>query len=398
MSTAPAAPLRISSIDILRALTMVLMIFVNDLWSLKDIPGWLEHTAAAEDGMGLADVVFPAFLFIVGMSAPLAIAARRKKGDNNQKIFLHILERGAALLVMGLFLVNGESLNAEATGINRWLWNVLSCLSFIALWNAWPKDTNPWVKRILKTAAIGVLLVLAFICRSGSGDQIQRFATHWWGILGLIGWAYMVGAILVMLAEKKIVVLWIFWALFVGICIASHAGLLDNRIIQTLISPLGSGGHVALVVGGAITTTIFFHYHQLNQQAKMMGILLGIAAAMLALGFALRPYWGISKIRVTPSWILICSGITIVTFVLVNWIADQKGKARWFDFIKPAGTNTLLCYLIPYFVYAIAKATGLSLPDVLLTGAVGLLKSLAFALLIVGIGGLLGKLGVKLKL
>lgn len=398
MSTAPAAPLRISSIDILRALTMVLMIFVNDLWSLKDIPGWLEHTAAAEDGMGLADVVFPAFLFIVGMSAPLAIAARRKKGDNNQKIFLHILERGAALLVMGLFLVNGESLNAEATGINRWLWNVLSCLSFIALWNAWPKDTNPWVKRILKTAAIGVLLVLAFICRSGSGDQIQRFATHWWGILGLIGWAYMVGAILVMLAEKKIVVLWIFWALFVGICIASHAGLLDNRIIQTLISPLGSGGHVALVVGGAITTTIFFHYHQLNQQAKMMGILLGIAAAMLALGFALRPYWGISKIRVTPSWILICSGITIVTFVLVNWIADQKGKARWFDFIKPAGTNTLLCYLIPYFVYAIAKATGLSLPDVLLTGAVGLLKSLAFALLIVGIGGQLGKLGVKLKL
>ena len=398
MSTAPAAPLRISSIDILRALTMVLMIFVNDLWSLKDIPGWLEHTAAAEDGMGLADVVFPAFLFIVGMSAPLAIAARRKKGDDNQKIFLHILERGAALLVMGLFLVNGESLNAEATGINRWLWNVLSCLSFIALWNAWPKDTNPWVKRILKTVAIGVLLVLAFICRSGSGDQIQRFATHWWGILGLIGWAYMVGAILVMLAEKKIVVLWIFWALFVGICIASHAGLLDNRIIQTLISPLGSGGHVALVVGGAITTTIFFHYHQLNQQAKMMGILLGIAAAMLALGFALRPYWGISKIRVTPSWILICSGITIVTFVLVNWIADQKGKARWFDFIKPAGTNTLLCYLIPYFVYAIAKATGLSLPDVLLTGAVGLLKSLAFALLIVSIGGLLGKLGVKLKL
>ncbi|MGN6415888.1 MAG: DUF5009 domain-containing protein [Pseudobacter sp.] len=398
MSTAPATPLRISSIDILRALTMVLMIFVNDLWSLKDIPGWLEHTAAAEDGMGLADIVFPAFLFIVGMSAPLAIAARRKKGDNNQQIFLHILERGAALLVMGLFLVNGESLNAEATGINRGIWNVLSCLSFIALWNAWPKDTNPWVKRILKTAGIGVLLVLAFICRSGSGDHMQRFATHWWGILGLIGWAYMAGAILVMLAEKKIVVLWIFWAIFTGICIASHAGLLENEIIQTLIGPLGSGGHVALVVGGAITTTIFFHYYQLNQHAKMMSFLLAIAAAMLALGFALRPYWGISKIRVTPSWVLICSGITIVTFVVVNWIADQKGKAGWFDFIKPAGTNTLLCYLIPYFVYAIAVATGWSLPDVLLTGAVGLLKSLAFALLIVSIGGLLGRLGVKLKL
>lgn len=398
MSTVPAPALRISSIDILRALTMVLMIFVNDLWSLKDIPGWLEHTAAAEDGMGLADVVFPAFLFIVGMSAPLAIAARRKKGDNNQQIFWHILERSGALLVMGLFLVNGESLNAAATGINRGLWNVFACFSFIALWNVWPKNTNPWLKRILKTAAVGVLLVLAFICRSGSGDQLQRFGTHWWGILGLIGWAYMLGAILVMLAEKRLAVLAAFWAVFLGICIASHAGLLKNEIIQAIIAPLGVGGHVALVLGGAITTTIFFKYHQLQQHAKMMGILLLIAVAMLALGFVLRPYWGISKIMVTPSWVLLCSGITIIVFLLVNWIADQKGKAAWFDIIKPAGTNTLLCYLIPYFVYAIVSATGWSLPDVLLTGAVGLIKSLAFALLIVAVGGLLGKLGVKLKL
>ncbi|MBE9517842.1 MAG: DUF1624 domain-containing protein, partial [Bacteroidetes bacterium] len=58
---------RLKSIDILRALTMLLMIFVNDLWSLTDIPAWLEHKAANEDGMGLADVVFPAFLLIVGL-------------------------------------------------------------------------------------------------------------------------------------------------------------------------------------------------------------------------------------------------------------------------------------------------------------------------------------------
>lgn len=398
MSNNPSSQLRVSSIDILRALTMVLMIFVNDLWSLKDIPGWLEHTRADEDGMGLADVVFPAFLFIVGMSAPLAIAARRKKGDDNQKIFLHILERGAALLVMGLFLVNGEYLNAKTTGIDRGLWNVLSCLSFIALWNAWPKDTNPWLKRILKTTAVGILLVLAFICRSGTVEDPQRFAPHWWGILGLIGWAYMVSAIIVMLAGNKKWWIGIAWAAFMAICIASHAKLLENEVVQTIIGPLGVGGHVALVLGGAITTTIFFHYLQQQQTVKMMGVLLAIAAASLVAGFLLRPYWGISKILVTPSWVLICSGITISVFVLVNWIADQKGKASWFNFIKPAGTNTLLCYLIPYFVYAIVSATGLSLPDVILTGGVGLIKSLAFALMIVGIGGLLGRAGVKLKL
>lgn len=396
MSTVPA--LRISSIDILRALTMVLMIFVNDLWSLKDIPGWLEHTAATEDGMGLADTVFPAFLFIVGMSVPLAINNRRSKGDDNGRIFLHILERGAALLVMGLFLVNGEYLNAAATGINRSVWNVLACLAFIGIWNSWPKTANPWLKRIIKAVAIGILLVLAFICRGGEGENVQRFTTYWWGILGLIGWAYMVGAFVVMLTGNKTAIIALFWAIFLGICIASHAGLLKNDIIEMVIGPLGVGGHVALVLGGAITTNIFFHYHTQQQQGKMMGILLLIAIALFGLGVLLRPYWGISKILVTPSWVLICSAITIVVFLLVNWIADQNGKAGWFNFIKPAGTNTLLCYLIPYFAYAIAEASGLSLPDWILTGAVGLLKSLAFALLIVGIGGLLGRLGVKLKL
>ena len=67
---------RVTSIDILRALTMVLMIFVNDLWSLKNIPAWLEHVERGVDGIGLADVVFPAFLFIVGLSLPFAIDNR----------------------------------------------------------------------------------------------------------------------------------------------------------------------------------------------------------------------------------------------------------------------------------------------------------------------------------
>ncbi|MCK4751199.1 MAG: hypothetical protein KAT15_29270, partial [Bacteroidales bacterium] len=51
---------------------MLLMIYVNDLWTLTDIPEWLGHKAADVDGMGLADVVFPAFLFIVGLSIPWA--------------------------------------------------------------------------------------------------------------------------------------------------------------------------------------------------------------------------------------------------------------------------------------------------------------------------------------
>src|SRR4030095_15094374 len=73
---------RVVTIDIVRALTMVLMIFVNDLGSLKGIPLWLEHVEPGVDGIGLADVVFPAFLFIVGLSLPFAIDHRRTQGDS----------------------------------------------------------------------------------------------------------------------------------------------------------------------------------------------------------------------------------------------------------------------------------------------------------------------------
>ena len=64
-------PSRIMSIDIMRGLTLFLMLFVNDLYE-PGVPYWLVHTKADVDGMGLADWVFPGFLFMVGMSVPYA--------------------------------------------------------------------------------------------------------------------------------------------------------------------------------------------------------------------------------------------------------------------------------------------------------------------------------------
>src|SRR3990170_4445604 len=112
-------PERITTIDILRALTMVLMIFVNDLWSLTNIPAWLGHVDQGVDGIGLADVVFPAFLFIVGLSIPYAIENRRKHGDSDWDLVKHVLWRTVALLVLGEFLVIGEPLKPAAPGMPR---------------------------------------------------------------------------------------------------------------------------------------------------------------------------------------------------------------------------------------------------------------------------------------
>ena len=82
-----------------------------------------------------------------------------------------------------------------------------------------------------------------------------------------------------------------------------------------------------------------------------------------------------------------------------NQLSLGKGKQKWFDIIKPAGTSTLTCYLLPYYYYAIfISLLGLRLPLELRTGAVGIVKSLLFALLIVSITGLLEKKRLRLKL
>ena len=75
--SAPTSALdRIASVDALRGLVITLMIFVNDVAGVARAPSWLKHANATADAMTLPDIVFPAFLFIAGVSIPLALSHR----------------------------------------------------------------------------------------------------------------------------------------------------------------------------------------------------------------------------------------------------------------------------------------------------------------------------------
>src|SRR6201985_3495656 len=104
-------PKRLHSVDAFRALTMLCMIFINDLSGVRGIPDWMDHAKGYEDSMGFADTIFPSFLFIVGMSIPLAIDRKMQKGDSFASISFSILARSFALIVMGFFHVNLEEYN-----------------------------------------------------------------------------------------------------------------------------------------------------------------------------------------------------------------------------------------------------------------------------------------------
>jgi len=394
----PALVQRITSIDILRALTMVLMIFVNDLWSLKNIPTWLGHVERGVDGIGLADVVFPAFLFIVGLSLPFAIDHRRKKGDSEGQLVMHVLARTIALLVMGVFLVNGETINAAAMGMPKYLWYPLCCLSFILIWNVFPKSSNKSWVFISKAIGIITLITLAIFYRGGE-DGTARFAPQWWGILGLIGWAYLASGLITVFAKNNFLIILAGWIFFATLSMVSKAGLIpNNTIISNIPGAILGGTLTGLTMGGVLTSLIFQYYRKKKNNMGMTLFFLAFSAVLIALSVITRPYWKLAKLGATPAWLFLCSAFTILAFLAIYWLADVKKKANWFTIVKPAGTDTLLCYLIPYFMYAIVNATGAFLPAALLTGGVGLLKSLVFALLCVIITGLLNKAGVKLKL
>ncbi|HEX5169997.1 MAG TPA: DUF5009 domain-containing protein [Cyclobacteriaceae bacterium] len=390
-------PLRVASIDILRALTMILMIFVNDLWSLSGIPAWLEHVERGVDGIGLADVVFPAFLFIVGLSLPYAIDARIKKGDSNWQLVKHVLIRTIALLVMGVFLVNGETYNAEATGMVRYLWNPICCLCFILIWSNYPKSANRNLVYAVKGLAIVALVVLAVIYRGGEDGNIYRFSPQWWGILGLIGWAYLVSGLVTVFARKNFYVILGAWVFFAVLSMLYHADLVP-RFFNFVPNAILGGTLAGLTMGGVLTAIIFQHYRERQDNKGLTTVFVSFAALLIVLSIVTRPYWGLAKLGATPAWLFLCSAFTILALLAIYWIADVGGKAKWFSFVKPAGTDTLLCYLIPYFAYFTTRALGVHLPDVVLVGGIGLLKSLLFALLCVGITGWLGKGGVKLKI
>ena len=388
---------RLASIDILRALTMLLMIFVNDLGTLRDIPGWLEHVKRGVDGIGLADVVFPAFLFIVGLSLPFAVDNRRKKGDTDWQLVKHVLARTFALLVMGVFFVNGENISSAASGIPGYLWDTLCCISFILIWNLYPKNANKLFVNIAKGIGIVTLIILAFAYRgTGEDNEIYYFRPQWWGILGLIGWAYLAGALVTVFAKNN------FWAIlgaWVFFCILSMAYKARYIPHGTFIPEAILGGTLAgLTMGGVLISTVFRYFRQRNDNKNMTWVFLGFSVILIALSIITRPYWKLAKLGATPAWLFLCSAFTIIAFTLIYWLADVYKKANWFNIIKPAGTDTLLCYLIPYFLYSILQAVHFHWPDIIRTGGIGLLKSFLLALLCIFIAGRLNKAGIRLKL
>jgi heparan-alpha-glucosaminide N-acetyltransferase len=372
---------------------MFLMIFVNESNGVKNVPLWIDHAESSADAMGFADTIFPAFLFIVGLSLPFAISNKLKKGESFIKILVYILSRSAALLIMGFYHVNLESYNAAAL-LPKAVWALVITFSFFLIWLDYPETMNKTKKYSLVGTGILLLLIMAALYKGGSPEAPTWMKPSWWGILGIIGWSYLVCAVLYLLSRGKLTLLILFWILFAGVNIAVHMGVLHGHLWL-----IGDGSSVTLTMGGMVISGLYAYLVGIGKTRRLWSVMAVLGVALIALGLLIRPYAeGISKIHSTPAWVFICSGITILVFELAIYLIDVKGKKDWFKWIAPAGTSTLTCYLMPYFQVFIMRLFHIKYTLFLNSGAVGLIRSFAISFLLIALVGLMEKRSIRLKL
>ena len=151
---------RVAAVDVFRALTMFLMLFVNDIPGLKNVPHWLMHADINEDMLGFSDTIFPAFLFCMGMSVSFAIQNRYKKGDTTTQVIAHIFWRTVALIAMGLFSLNSGGIEG---GLSHSWFTILMVIGFFLTWGVYPKaeGTKKALFTVMKVA--GVVLLAALV-------------------------------------------------------------------------------------------------------------------------------------------------------------------------------------------------------------------------------------------
>ncbi len=362
--TAPLQPRgnRVDSVDIMRGITILLMAFVNDLADfapVKDVPQWMHHMAAGVDGFTFVDMIVPVFMFILGISIPLALGKRLARGESAFQIFGHVLVRAGSLIIIGLMDVNrGAGLGRPYGDMLDWphgLWKFLAWTFVFLVWLDIPLKSAGAknIRRIVQIGGLLGLVWLAVVFRNPSGGH---FATSWWATLGQLGWAYLFASITWLVFRNNRVgilgVFVLFHCMFIGI----KGGLFpENWLIDWLgASVLGaiSANAVAGLIIGALLAEQSGHGDKIRK-ALGLALFTGMAA------FLLQPLGGLHS--PSTSWSLYATSSAFAIWALLYWCIDIQGWwKKALDPIRTIGQNCLFLYQMSrywIFIYWLAGLT-----------------------------------------
>jgi predicted acyltransferase len=345
---------RILSLDVYRGLVIVVMTFVNYLSPVKEIPAWAKHWPENLEGYTFVDVVFPAFLFIVGVAIPFALQRRLDRGDSVAAVAAKIFGRSAALVFLGVLSVNAHEYAPEAV-LPKAVWIFLTMVCAVAVWVSAPVDASAMrrkahlVARVIGVAGV-VALLIVFRGHDDEGHVIWLQHSYW-GMLGMIGYAYLVASLV-----------WL-WLRYNSIAIIGMIALLiawfmgdKHGVLSWIGQPVRDLWNVGFVFGTNAATVLMgilignFLRDKVLTPSDRVRWMLWLGIGLYVAGTLIRPLHGINKSAHTDAYALVTGGISCALFALVYWVMDVRRWVTNMPVLVAFGQNALLAYILPDIV------------------------------------------------
>lgn len=372
---------RLDSVDIMRGLTILAMAFVNDLSDfapVKDVPQWLRHMKAGVNGLTFVDMILPIFMFILGISIPLALGKRMAREEGSAiRVFGHVLPRGVSLMIIGLMDANrGAGLGRPYGDMLDWphgLWKFLAWTFVFLVWLDFPLKSarTKNVRRLIRIAGLAGLVWLAVVFRNPSG---ALFEIGKWGTLGQLGWAYLFASLTWLIFRNRrsgiIGVFVLFHCLYIGI----KGGLFQDVWLVNWIGANILGTYSANAVAGLIVGILLIEPSNSNEKIRSA---LGLAVCAGLAAFLLQPIGGLHL--PSTSWSLCATSCAFAFWALLYWSIDVKGQKKGWGPIRIVGQNCLFLYQMSRYCIFIYWLSGLTFYEALAANtAVGIIRAIVY--------------------
>jgi predicted acyltransferase len=299
------------SLDLFRGVTIAAMILVNDAGDGPSSYWPLKH--AAWNGWTPTDLVFPFFVFIVGVAMAFSLPSRLERGESRGHLLLHVLGRGLALFAMGVFL------------------------------NGFPKNYDPSHLRIYGVLQrIAICYVLAAVLELWSDWRVQcgvavaGVATYWVLMRHVPVPGYGVpGQDIPLLDPDRNLVAWLDRKVLMGHLYER------TRDPEGLLSTLPA---LATCLAGVLTGKWLRSSH--SRLTKALGMAAGGIVA-ISLGRIWHLWFPINKKLWTSSYVLFTAGLALLVLTLFYWIVDvRQHRGAWTKPILVFGKNAIAAYFL----------------------------------------------------
>jgi len=306
----PSAASRSMSLDLFRGATIAGMILVNNAGDEPNSYWPLKH--AEWNGWTPTDLVFPFFLFIVGVAMAFSFSSRLKRGESRPKLLGHVLWRGLVLFVLGIFL-NGfpNQYHLSSWRVYGVLQRIAMCYvisAILALWADW----RGWMLMIVG-CLVGYWILMRFVPVPGFGVPTHNIA---------------------LLDPDRNLVAWLDRKLLAG---HLYEGTRDPEGVLSTIPALATS-LLGLLTGQWLRSAR-------SAKSKAVGMALFgltgvVAGKILNLGFP------INKKLWTSSYVVFTAGLALLCLALCYWIVDiQKWRGMWTKLFLVFGMNAIAAYV-----------------------------------------------------